>query len=227
MVKSTILPPRSRPSYSCSSVGVAPIIARCAGKKVTKVSIRNAGAGRRGPTSARPIQLRFRGIIFGCTSIRGGKFFTSGTVGTSQNELLSSYPTDKMSFFLAKPSKRFDSWSQILSKKSWENYPKILTFSSILLPEENIQHTCKWDTGFFVVIRCSLLLLREANPPWFSCCVLPFSLFSLFLLLCMCHFVGASPLCLWKNGTVGFAKKGYHTILNSYVAKTRCEVSFR
>jgi hypothetical protein len=69
------------------------------------------------------------------------------------NELLSSYPIDKMSFFLAKPSKRFDSQSQILSKKSfprerslWENYPKILTFSSVLLPEENMQHTCKWDT---------------------------------------------------------------------------------
>ena len=64
MAKSTILPPRSRPSYSRSSVGVAPIIARCDGKKDTNVAIRNAGAGQQGPTSAMPIQLRFRGITY-------------------------------------------------------------------------------------------------------------------------------------------------------------------
>ncbi len=62
--KLTILPPRSRPSYSRSSVGVAPIIVRCDGKKDTNVLIRNAGAGQRGPTSAMPIQLRFRVITY-------------------------------------------------------------------------------------------------------------------------------------------------------------------
>ncbi len=100
--------------------------------------------------------------------------------------------------FSAKLSKRFDCRSRILSKRSfpgerilWENYPKILTFSSVYNSPRKIQHTCKCDTR-----------QKKYNPPYSTTNQLCFRhAFS--------HGLIRAPLPSWILQTVGTLSYNY------------------
>ncbi len=103
--------------------------------------------------------------------------------------------------FSAKLSKRFDCWSQILSKKSfpgerilWENYPKILTFSSVYYSPRKIYNTHA---------NATLVKKNIYNPPY-----------STTHQLCFRHAFSAhglirAPLPSWILRTVGTLSYNY------------------